>query len=112
MTVNFPTNVQELFDLAIKNSVAVNYEFKSGRKEGLELYAWAIKFAENHKLNPPDMEKCGIYYPVEIEEVEELNLPMELFIENPLLKAPVVTPEAMDLYKALKDSLENSNRKK
>ena len=65
---NLPDDLQGLFELAVNSTRIRNSEYGS-RKDNIELYFWSQGFAQKHQLNPPDMESCGIYYPIEEDEM-------------------------------------------
>lgn len=67
-----PDTIQGLFDLAISSTRTRHSECGS-RKDYIALYTWAQKFAALHNLQPPSLEECGIYYPIEDDEIAEMN---------------------------------------
>ena len=71
-----PTNEQELFEFAIKQSASVNAEF-GGYSDALILRAWALRYAPAHGLTIAAGSKldelCGIYYTPDESDIENLK---------------------------------------
>jgi hypothetical protein len=58
--MQYPTNTQELFDLAVQSTRVRHSEF--GNTEDLEnLYSWARAYALSNGLKLPTKEDCGLW---------------------------------------------------
>ena len=66
--IEYPKDIQGLFNLAVTNTRFLISE-RGSRKDWVKLYYWAQEFAKEHGLKAPDMEMCGIYYPIEEDEM-------------------------------------------
>lgn len=58
--MEYPTNTQELFDLAVRMTRVRHSEFGVA-KEHEELYLWAVSYASANGLVPPSKEDCGLF---------------------------------------------------
>lgn len=60
LSMQYPTNTQELFELAVSSTRTRHSEF-GGAKDFEELYLWAQSYAVANNLTPPSKEDCGFF---------------------------------------------------